>query len=200
LISTVETDWTIKNKELEKKEDDKNLKKYWRNTIPLNKYSSEINMSITAAAQPILTIVKDEFTKVLTEGTLSPTTKPTDWNVVITKKALLEAMRTPSPPEETRRGLAMLYDTTFLTLEEYCEFTVNRLVLWGNTMEYKLFNTLHVNHRNYTCTIKKLREQATALLEEANRINERDMMIWHEIKNHGRMITRSDLHQQIKKP
>jgi hypothetical protein len=57
-------------------------------------------MSTTAAAQTVLTIVKDEFTKVITEGTLSPTNKPTNWNVVITKKTLLEAMRTPSPPPE----------------------------------------------------------------------------------------------------
>jgi hypothetical protein len=104
-------------------------------------------MSTTAAAQPVLTIVKDEFTEVLTEGTLFPTTKPADWNVVITEKALLEAMKTPSPPsEETQRGLATLYNTTFPTLEEYHEFTVNCLVLGGNTMEYKLFNTLYVNH------------------------------------------------------
>jgi hypothetical protein len=48
--------------------------------------SSKINMSTAAAAQPILTVVKDEFTKVLTEGTLSPSAKPTDWDVVITKK------------------------------------------------------------------------------------------------------------------
>jgi hypothetical protein len=57
-------------------------------------------MSTTAATQTILTIVKDEFAEVITEGTLSPTNKPTNWNVVITKKALLEAMRTPSPPPE----------------------------------------------------------------------------------------------------
>jgi hypothetical protein len=104
-------------------------------------------MSTTAAAQPILTVVKDKFTEVLTEGTLSPATKPTNWNVVITEKALLDAMKTPSPPpEETQQGLAMLYDATFSTLEEYREFTVNHLVLWGNTMEYKLFDTLYVNH------------------------------------------------------
>jgi hypothetical protein len=151
-------------------------------------------MSTAAAAQPILTIVKDEFTEVLTEGTLFPTTKPTNWNVVITKKALLDAIKTPSPPpEEIQRGLAMLYSVTFPTLEEYCEFTVNRLVLWGSTMEYKLFNTLYVNHQNNTCAIRKLWKQATALLEEANEINERDMMIRHEIENHVRTITRSDL-------
>jgi hypothetical protein len=108
-------------------------------------------------------------------------------------------MKTPSlPPEETRRGLATLYDTTFPALEEYRKFTVNHLGLWGNTMEYRLFDTLYVNHWNHTCTIKKLREQATALLEEANRINERDMMIQHEIESHVRTITRSDLRQRIK--
>jgi hypothetical protein len=57
-------------------------------------------MSTSAAAQPVLTIVKDEFTEVLTEGAISPSTKPTDWNVVITEKSSLEAMRTPSPPPE----------------------------------------------------------------------------------------------------
>jgi hypothetical protein len=39
-----------------------------------------------------------------------------------------------------------------------------------------------------------------ALLEEANRINKRDMMIQHEIESHVRTITRSDLCQRIKKP
>jgi hypothetical protein len=57
-------------------------------------------MSTTAAAQTVLTVVKDEFTEVITEETLSPTSKPTDWNVVITEKALLKAMRTPSPPSK----------------------------------------------------------------------------------------------------
>jgi hypothetical protein len=33
-----------------------------------------------AAAQTTLSIVKDKFTKVITEGTLSPTNKPSDWN------------------------------------------------------------------------------------------------------------------------
>jgi hypothetical protein len=63
----------------------------------------------TATAQPILTVVKDEFTEVLTEESLSSSTKPTDWNIVITEKSLLKAMKTPSPPpEEIRHGLAAL--------------------------------------------------------------------------------------------
>jgi hypothetical protein len=77
-------------------------------------------MSTTAAAQPVLTIVKDEFTEVLTEESLSSSTKPTNWNIVITEKSLLEAMRTPSPPpEEIRHGIATLYDNTFPTHEDY---------------------------------------------------------------------------------
>jgi hypothetical protein len=57
-------------------------------------------MSTSASTQNILTIIKDEFAEVMTEGTLSPTTKPADWNIVITEKALLETTKTPSPPPE----------------------------------------------------------------------------------------------------
>jgi hypothetical protein len=55
-------------------------------------------MSASAFTQNTLTVVKDEFAEVLTEGTLSPTTKPTDWNVIITEKAFLETAKMPSPP------------------------------------------------------------------------------------------------------
>jgi hypothetical protein len=57
-------------------------------------------MSTSASTQNILTIIKDEFAKVVTEGTLSPTAKPADWNVIITEKALLETTKMPSPPPE----------------------------------------------------------------------------------------------------
>jgi hypothetical protein len=114
-------------------------------------------MTTSAAAKPILTIVKDEFAEVLTEESLSSSAKPTDWNVVITEKSLLETMRTPSPPpEEIRHGLAALYDNTFPTHEDYREFTVNRLTMWGNTLDYKLFGTLYLTHRYHAQTIKNL--------------------------------------------
>jgi hypothetical protein len=158
-------------------------------------------MSISASTQTILTVIKDEFSEVLTEGTLSPITKPADWNVVITEKALLDAMRTPSPPpEQTQWGLVTLYNNTFPTLKDYREFTVNCLTMWGNTMDYKLFDSLYVNHQNHIRTVKKLREQATALLEEANKINDRDLMIQQEIESHVGTITKADLCQRIKKP
>jgi hypothetical protein len=68
----------------------------------LNKQTSihTVNMSTSASTQNILTIIKDEFAEVVTKGTLSPTTKPADWNVIITEKALLETTKTPSPPPE----------------------------------------------------------------------------------------------------
>jgi hypothetical protein len=114
-------------------------------------------MSTTAAAHPILTVIKDEFTEVLTEGSLSSSTKPTDWNVVITEKSLLEDMKTPSPPpKEIRHGLAALYDNTFPTHEDYREFTVNHLTMWGNTLDYKLFDTLYLTHCYHACMIKNL--------------------------------------------
>jgi hypothetical protein len=54
-------------------------------------------MSTASTTQNVLTIIKGKFTEVITQGTLSPTAKSTDWNVVITKKGLLDTMRTPSP-------------------------------------------------------------------------------------------------------
>jgi hypothetical protein len=173
------------------------------NVILLNKQTSNytVNMSTSASTQNILTVVKDEFAEVLTEGTLSPTTKPADWNVIITEKALLETVKTPSPPpEEIRCGLATQYDNTFPTHEEYCEFAANRLAKWGNTLDYKLFDTLYLTHRYHVRTIKNLHEQAQALLVEADKINERDKMVRHELESHVQTITRSDLRQRIKKP
>jgi hypothetical protein len=142
-------------------------------------------MSTSASTQNVLTIIKDKFAEVITEGTLSPTTKPTDWNVIITEKALLETTKTPSPPpEQVWHGLASPYDNTFPTHEEYREFAANRLAKWGNTLDYKLFDTLYLTHRYHTRTIKNLWEQARLLLEEADKINKRDKMVRHEIKTH----------------
>jgi hypothetical protein len=138
-------------------------------------------MSTSASTQTVLTIIKDEFAEVLTKETLSPNAKPADWNVIITEKTLLEATRTPSPPPgEIQHGLAALYDNTFPTHKEYREFAVNRLAMWGNTLDYKLFDTLYLTHQYHACTIKNLREQAKALLEEADKINKRDKMVRHE--------------------
>jgi hypothetical protein len=59
-----------------------------------------VNMSTSTSTQNVLTVIKDEFAEVLTEGTLSPINEPADWNVITTKKALLEVAKMPSPPPE----------------------------------------------------------------------------------------------------
>jgi hypothetical protein len=70
-------------------------------------------------------------------------------------KRLLDAMKTPSPPpEQVRHGLANLYDNIFSTHEEYREFAANHLAQWGNTLDYKLFDTLYLTHRYHTRTKK----------------------------------------------
>jgi Chromo (CHRromatin Organisation MOdifier) domain len=86
----------------------------YRITIEQNDYPT------ATSAQTSLSIIKDEFAEVITEGTLSPANKPSDWNIVITKKAILDTMRMPSPPpEEIQWGLATSYDTVFPSAEEY---------------------------------------------------------------------------------
>jgi hypothetical protein len=151
-------------------------------------------MSTTAAAQSVLTVVKDEFAEVLTEESLSSSAKPADWNIVITEKTLLEPTKTPSPPpEQVRHGLASLYDNIFPTHEEYREFAANCLTQWGNTLDYKLFDTLYLTHRYHARTIKNLWEQARLLSEEADKINEQDKMVRHEIESHVQTITQSNL-------
>jgi hypothetical protein len=72
--------------------------------------------------------------------------------------------------------------------------------MWGNTLDYKIFDTLYMTHQHNSHTVKKLHEQAMVLLEEANRINEQDMLVQHKIESHVQTITQSDLRQQIKKP
>jgi hypothetical protein len=75
---------------------------------------------MTTSTQTTLSVVKDKFAEVITKGTLSPTNKPSDWYIVITKRAILDTLRTPSPsPEKIQHGLATLYDTVFPTAEEY---------------------------------------------------------------------------------
>jgi hypothetical protein len=67
-------------------------------------------------------------------------------------------------------------------------------------LDYKLFDTLYLTHRYHARTIKKLREQAKLLLEEADKINKRNKMVRHKIESHIQTITWTDLRQRIKKP
>jgi hypothetical protein len=105
-----------------------------------------MSTSTSTSTSTTFSIVKDKFAEVITKGMLFLTNKQTDWNVVITKKAILDAMRASSPPEATRYGLATLYDTIFSTSKDCQEFTVNLLWSWGNMLNFKHLNIMYIKH------------------------------------------------------
>ena len=71
----------------------------------------------------------------------------------------------------------------------YRAFTENKLRPWENALEYKHFDTMYMNHRSLINTIKKLHQQAQALLEEADILTGRDFILHQEIKTHVSKIT-----------
>jgi hypothetical protein len=68
--------------------------------------------------------------------------------------------------------------------------------MWGNT----IIRLVICQPPEQSCTVKKLREQAMALLKEANKINNRDVIVQQELESHVETITRADLCQRIRKP
>ena len=81
----------------------------------------------------------------------------------------------------------------------YWAFTKNKLRPWENTLEYKHFDTMYTNHWSLVNTIRKLHQQAQALLEEADILTGRDFMLWQEVKTHVSKITRTKLRKRLRK-
>ena len=82
----------------------------------------------------------------------------------------------------------------------YRAFTKNELRPWENALEYKHFDTMYMNHQSLVNTIKKLHQQAQALLEEADILTGRDFMLRQEIETHVSKITRTELRKRLHKP
>ena len=59
---------------------------------------------------------------------------------------------------------------------------------------------MYTNHRSLVNTIRKLCQQAQALLEEADILTERDFILRQEIKTHISKITRAELRERLHKP
>ena len=59
---------------------------------------------------------------------------------------------------------------------------------------------MYTNHLSLVNTIKKLCQQAQALLEEADILTRRDFMLRQEIETHISKITRAELHKRLRKP
>ena len=59
---------------------------------------------------------------------------------------------------------------------------------------------MYTNHRSLVNTIKKLHQQAQALLEEADILTGRDFMLRQEIETHVSHITKTELRKRLCKP
>ena len=59
---------------------------------------------------------------------------------------------------------------------------------------------MYTNHRSLSNTIRKLRQQAQALLEEADILTGRDFILRQEIETHVSHITKAELCKRLHKP
>ena len=106
----------------------------------------------------------------------------------------------PRTLETSEKTITTLYDGVFVDAMSYRAFTENKLRPWENALEYKHFDTMYTNHWSLVNTIRKLCQQAQALLEEANILTGRDFMLWQEIETHVSKITRTKLCKILRKP
>ena len=142
--------------------------------------------------------VKTGFVDVVTEGELLLSPISATFSTIITKASLVELPPTKGPTNE--KTITTLYDEVFVNAMSYQAFTENKLRPWENTLEYKHFDTMYTNHRSLVNTIRKLHQQAQALLEEADILTRRDFMLRQEIETHVSKITRTKLHKRLHKP
>ena len=144
------------------------------------------------------TTVKTKFVDVITEGGLLSSPTSATFSTIITEASLVEI---PIPEGQTNeKTITTLYDEVFTDAMSYRAFTENKLRPWENALEYKHFDTMYTNHRSLANTIKKLRQQAQALLEEADILTGRDFMLRQEIETHVSHITKAELRKRLHKP
>ena len=119
--------------------------------------------------------VKTEFVDIVTEGGLLPSPASTTFSTIVTEASLVELPPTEGPINE--KSITTLYNEVFIDAMSYQVFTENKLRPWENALEYKHFDTMYTNHQSLSNTIRKLRQQAQALLEEADILTGRDVIL-----------------------
>ena len=119
--------------------------------------------------------VKTEFVDIITKGELLSSPISATFSTIITKASLVEVPPVEGPINE--KTITTLYDEVFVNAMSYQAFTENKLRPWENALEYKHFNTIYTNHQSLVNTIKKLCQQAQALLEEADILTGRDFIL-----------------------
>ena len=119
--------------------------------------------------------VKTEFINVITEGELLLSPVSATFYTIVTKASLIELPPTEGPIN--KKSITTLYDKVFIDAMSYQAFTENKLRPWENALEYKHFDTMYTNHQSLSNTIRKLCQQAQALLEEADILTGRDFIL-----------------------
>ena len=142
--------------------------------------------------------VKTKFVDIITKGELLLSPISATFFTIITEASLVEVPPTKGPVNE--KTITTLYDKVFIDTMSYWAFTENKLRPWENALEYKHFDTMYTNHQSLVNTIKKLCQQAQALLEEANILTGRDFMLRQGIKTHVAKITKAELCKRLHKP
>ena len=132
------------------------------------------------------------------KGNYSQSPISATFSTIITEASLIEIP--PAEGQIKEKTITTLYDKVFVDAMSYRAFTKNKLRPWENTLEYKHFNTMYTNHRSLVNTIRKLHQQAQALLEEADILTGRDFMLQQEVKTHVSKITRTELCKRLRKP
>ena len=147
------------------------------------------------------TSIKNEFVEVFTASDLlsTPSNSSMEFPTVITETSIIDP---PPPPsnENEERDLVTLYDETFPTPETYRNFIDSRLAIWKNSLEVKYFDTLYNNHRHTTETVRKLRKQAQAILEEADKLQGRNNLLRKELNRHIATVTQPELRKRLFHP
>ena len=142
--------------------------------------------------------VKTKFVDVVTKEELLLSPISATFSTIITEASLIKVPLAEGQINE--KTIATLYNKVFVDAMSYQAFTENKLRPWENALEYKHFDTMYTNHRSLVNTIKKLYQQAQALLEEADILTRRDFMLRHEIETHVSKITRTELCKRLHKP
>ena len=140
--------------------------------------------------------VKTEFVDIVTEGELFSSPISATFSTIIAEASLIKVPLAEG--QINKKTIATLYDEVFVDAMSYRAFTENKLRPWENALEYKHFDTMYTNHRSLVNTI--IRQQAQALLEEANILTRRDFMLRQEIETHVSKITRTELRKRLHKP
>src|SRR6202522_4575227 len=119
------------------------------------------------------TPIKSEFVEVITDSTLLLTTNTEPLTTVTTERTVVDTTSDSSssiPESLTPQQLVLKYDTLFTTHEMYHEFVKQKLDHWKDQTEFRYFDSVYQNHRRTKHTIKRIREMAQALLEEADQL------------------------------